>query len=100
MEAAPSAPSSAATPSDDNVEVSNLLKGQVLEAHKTYDELVDTVLETDIESFMENTLTLANSHDEEWRKQYDAITNLRILNKFHYDVLEKSISKFNVFVSV
>ena len=42
--------------------------------------------------FIQVTLAMANnSTDEEWRNQYDAVQNLRILNKFYYDVFETVI---------
>ena len=73
----------------------------MVETHKTYEDLADEVDKTaDIEAFVDQTLSLAQSHDEEWRNHYDALDNLRVLNKFHYDVLDKAISKFRVFISV
>lgn len=88
MEQAPDAATTSVTPSDDNKLLVATLKASQVEGHKTYDDLVDIVKDSDIDSFLETTLVLANSHDEEWRKQYDALDNLRILNKFYFDVLE------------
>ena len=45
--------------------------------------------EKDIDKFVEETLQMSkNDNDEEWRPQYDAILNLRILNKFHFHVIQ------------
>ena len=55
--------------------------------HKTFDELTDIVKDEniDMETFMQKTLAMASTgSDEEWRPQYDAVLNLRILNKFHF----------------
>ena len=75
-----------------NVEVPNeqaLLQATV--EHKTYDDLLDVISlgEKDIDKFVEETLQMSkNDNDEEWRPQYDAILNLRILNKFHFHVIQ------------
>ena len=40
-----------------------------------------------------------NSCDEQWRMQYDAVMNLRILNKFYFHVFEQIIDQLSVFIS-
>ena len=70
--------------------------------HKSYDELTDAIKEgnTDVEVFIQETLEMANKgNDEEWRLQYDAIQNLRVLNKFHFSALERTLEQFAVFLS-
>jgi hypothetical protein len=70
-----------------------LLASQV--THLTYDELTDIVRDQNLDlenGFLPETLEMANnSCDEQWRMQWDAVQNLRILNKFHYHVLESVI---------
>ena len=40
-------------------------------------------------AFIPETIEMAiNSCDEQWRMQWDAVQNLRILNKFYYNALE------------
>ena len=39
-----------------------------------------------------------NDNDEEWRPQYDAILNLRILNKFHFHVIQQTIDQYGEFI--
>ena len=39
-----------------------------------------------------------NSCDEQWRMQWDAVQNLRILNKFYFTALESIIDQFAVFL--
>ena len=39
-----------------------------------------------------------NSCDEQWRMQWDAVQNLRILNKFYFTALESIIDRFAVFL--
>lgn len=39
-----------------------------------------------------------NSCDEQWRMQWDAVQNLRILNKFYYAALESIIDQFAIFL--
>ena len=39
-----------------------------------------------------------NSCDEQWRMQWDAVQNLRILNKFYFTVLESIIDQFATFL--
>ena len=60
--------------------------------HKTFEELTDIVAEQNLDlegAFMQETLEMANnSCDEQWRMQWDAVLNLRILNKFYYHALE------------
>jgi len=54
--------------------------------HKTYDELEDFVgakYET-VEKLIEETRLMADVSDEEWMQHYDALMNLRSLNKFHF----------------
>ena len=63
------------------------LQAAVVE-HKTFDQLTDIVTEKNLDlenAFIPETLELANnSNDEMWRQQWDAVLNLRILNKFYY----------------
>ena len=63
--------------------------------HQSFEELKDVVAENSLDldaDFIQVTLAMANnSTDEEWRNQYDAVQNLRILNKFYYDVFETVI---------
>ena len=70
--------------------------------HKTYDELEDIVAAQgrDLEGdFIPETVEMAiNSCDEQWRMQWDAVQNLRILNKFYYGALEASIEQFSNFL--
>lgn len=53
--------------------------------HTSFEDLQDT--EEAIQAFAERTLQMAGTSDEEWRSQYDALDNLRVLNKFHGDSL-------------
>jgi hypothetical protein len=39
-----------------------------------------------------------NAEKEDWMSHFEAIDGLRILNKFHFDVLEKSIDNFKTFL--
>ena len=39
-----------------------------------------------------------NSCDEQWRMQWDAVQNLRILNKFYFTALESIIDQFATFL--
>ena len=57
----------------------------------TFDELKDTLKEEslDMEVFIQKTLEMSKTAtDEEWRPQFDAVQNLRILNKYHFSTLE------------
>ena len=48
----------------------------------SFDELKDTSIKLNL--FIENTVQMAQEgNDEEWRMQYDALENLRVLNKYH-----------------
>ena len=70
--------------------------------HKSFEELTDAIKERnmDVEVFIQETLEMANrGNDEEWRPQYDAVQNLRVLNKFHFQALERVIDQFAVFLS-
>jgi len=50
-----------------------------------------------LELFLENTLQMSVASDEEWRMQYDALENLRVLNKFHQARLP--LEKYQSFVA-
>ena len=53
-------------------------------------------LDTD---FIQVTIAMANnSDDEEWRSQWDAVQNLRILNKFYYEAFQSVIDQFSGFI--
>ena len=39
-----------------------------------------------------------NSDDEEWRSQWDAVQNLRILNKFYFEAFQGVIDQFSGFL--
>ena len=59
--------------------------------HKSFDDLLDVISlgGKDLDKFVEETLQMSKiDNDEEWRPQYDAILNLRILNKFHFSVVQ------------
>ena len=48
---------------------------------------------------MQKTLEMSKTAtDEEWRPQFDAIQNLRVMNKFHFTVLEKNIDQYAEFI--
>lgn len=70
--------------------------------HLTYEELTDTVTEQGLDlqnAFIPETIEMANnSHDEQWRMQWDAVQNMRILNKFHYSALENFIDQQGNFI--
>jgi hypothetical protein len=57
--------------------------------------LTDIITEQNLDlenDFVPKTLEMANnSCDEQWKMQWDAVLNLRILNKFHFYVLERII---------
>lgn len=66
-----------------------------------YDQLTDALEERGIiaEGFLEETIWCHNKRaDDDWRAQYDALQNLRILNKFHFSFLEKNIEQFADFI--
>ena len=70
--------------------------------HVPFEELTDVVaagsldLDTD---FIQVTIAMANnSDDEEWRTQWDAVQNLRVLNKFYYEAFERVIDQFSPFL--
>ena len=50
-------------------------------------------------AFIPETIEMAkNSHDEQWRMQWDAVQNLRILNKYYFTALESIIDQFATFL--
>ena len=53
----------------------------------------------DVEGFIQDTFELTQAHDEEWRQHYDAIDNLRSLNKFHKNSLEEHLERFHSFMN-
>ena len=63
--------------------------------HQTFDDLTDIIVERNLDlenNFIPETLDMAiNTCDEQWRLQWDAVLNLRILNKFYYNALENII---------
>ena len=77
------------------------LQAAVVE-HKTFDQLTDIVTEKNLDlenAFIPETLELANnSNDEMWRQQWDAVLNLRILNKFYYQAFESLIDQLSNFI--
>ena len=49
--------------------------------------------------FIPQTLEMANnSVDEMWKMQWDAVMNLRILNKFYFHMFERVIDQLSGFV--
>ena len=77
------------------------LQASVVE-HKTFDELTDIIASQNLDlenAFIPETIEMAiNSCDEQWRMQWDAVQNLRILNKFYFTVLESIIDQFATFL--
>ena len=37
------------------------------------------------------TKVMSNATDAEWEQHYDALMNLRVLNKFHFSVLQADL---------
>lgn len=72
------------------------LKAALVQA-KSYEELEDGSAGVRMDLYLEGTLQMSKADDEEWRPQYDALENLRILNKFHGDVL--TIADYAAFVN-
>jgi len=61
------------------------------------DALEERSITTD--GFLEETIWRHNmTAAEDWRAQYDAVQNLRVLNKFHFTFLEKNIEQFADFI--
>jgi hypothetical protein len=48
-----------------------------------YDDLTDDLKGQDIQQFLLTTQEMTQADEEEWRPQYDALENLRIMNKYH-----------------
>ena len=57
--------------------------------HVPFEDLQDIVAQNSLDldvDFIQVTIAMANnSDDEEWRSQWDAVQNLRILNKFYFE---------------
>lgn len=77
------------------------LQASVVE-HLTFEQLTDIVASQNLDlenAFIPETIEMAtNSCDEQWRMQWDAVQNLRILNKFYYEALESIIDRFSTFL--
>jgi len=43
--------------------------------------------ETTVDQLVAKTREMSNATDGEWEQHYDALMNLRVLNKFHFSVL-------------
>lgn len=99
----------------DSTAEQTLLANQV--SHKTFEELLDitlshrdvdsqgdsgatSVVSHDVESLIQDTLSLSSAGDEEWRQHYDALDNLRSLNKFNAAALEAHLERFHGFIRI
>lgn len=54
--------------------------------HKSFMQLEDCG--NNLDEFLDLTLTLSQAEDESWMEHYSALTNLRVLNKYHIDFLQ------------
>jgi hypothetical protein len=52
--------------------------------HKLFDQLVDCFAPQEL---LRTTKDLSSASDAEWEQQYEALGNLRLLNKFHFALL-------------
>jgi hypothetical protein len=68
-------------------ESKNLLLAQI--EHKTYEQLSE--LEIEVMQAIEKTREQSQASDANWELQYDALCNLRKLNKFHFSVMTEEL---------
>ena len=57
--------------------------------HKSFEQLADTASFTGMtpEKLILKTKDLSAATDADWEQQYEALGNLRVLNKFHFTLL-------------
>ena len=69
-------------------------------SHQTYAQLEDFGEEelNDMGAVIAEIQSKAAADAELWVAQYEAMTALRVLNKFHTDVLQKHLSLFHAFI--
>lgn len=64
----------------------------------TFEELKEVPDKSVDEIMAETQKLIAESNDEMWRMQWDAVLNLRIVNKFHYSALEPKVAELGDFI--
>ena len=70
--------------------------------YTSFDELNDFedshTFKQDLKQYLTQDIVIKMSDPEEWNEQFEAINQLRVMNKFHYDVLMKNLISFSKFI--